>query len=784
MGAVVDVVEDTLEDFVAITTIILINMFPGEALILAYLCDECESFMSDQIGITLGWLGIEEEDVITVQMQDQLLIQDQDFYKNLMTQVAIEHQRTQKGIIDLLAVKSQGVRGSMNKYSSYGKSTFLDGEPTTTVNTVNIDESVVELAIETDTGENITVTSLSMRVPTETEWVGYNLTFTHDYNPTTGILIYTGVRYMVFSSTYNYGTGKYDVEIGRECIQTVTTTVTVTNIDATTDNVHTVVETIVTAYEGIISTTTNTTDVVVPIGTVSNSTNVVTTNIVVGTTLLYVDDFLPNLAYVAHYTIVGSSDEYYWIYFVGSGNAALDNARNYLTDLDMLPIVGLRSNATSITADKESTRYKQSKEILGFIGIDVDTMCESIDSNPNVDGIAAAYVYFGAELGSNDPIQAELIYATMEYIYDDPTLVTDGVHTIRVQEGNYNSSISWDEQERLTVSRTGVPVGTYEGGIGDIAIVEDVPDEEGNVIDTETKYRYYAWVRKQVTSSYYVEYRVYNVSAITLITKGAMYDTVFKVLSPDNTIVIPLSIYFLNKLTPIEQGVVFPQILRMVTYAADIQHLDYYQTEAFFNLIQVVVVIVAIVIFIFTWYTGGATSAAFMTAVEGLLIGMAIGYALQMLLAAVDNPYLKALIVVVAVIVAVYTNQFNGDMLKTVVFSADLLLTAVTQYADSILEGGFSALAMESQNFLEKAKEAEDKLNEYTDMIASVLSTEEVQRLSRMQEAKAYIEGFELQRYRASVDFMCNWDLVKSMKMNTNIYDYDQHYKVNVLSIG
>lgn len=770
MGGVASVVEDALDDFVAFTTIVLISMFPIESLILAYVCDDCEAFMSEQIGITLGWLGVEEEDIITVQMQDQLLIQDQNFYKNLMIQVAIEHQRTQKGIIDLLAVKSQGVRGSMNKYSSYGKSTFLDGEPTTTINTVSINDSVVETAIETDTGENITVTALSMRVPTETEWIGYNLTLAYDYNPTTGILIYTGVRYMVFSSTYNYSTGKYDVEIGRECVQTVTTTVTVTNIDATTDNVHTVVETVVTAYEGIVSATTNTTDVVVPIGTVSNSTNVVTTNIVVGTTLLYVDDFLPNVAYVAYYTIVGSSDEYYWIYFIGSGNTLLDKARNYLTDLDMLPIVELRRNATSITSNKESTRYKQSKEILGFIGIDVDTMCESIDSNPNASGVTAAYIYFGAELGSTDPIQAELIYATMEYIYDDPTLITGGVHNIRVQEGNYNSSISWDEQERLIVSRTGVLIGTYEGGIGSTSATG------GN--------RYYAWVRKQVTSAYYIEYRVYNVSAITLITKGAMYDTVFKVLAPGNTIVIPLSIYFLNKLTPIEQGVVFPQILRMVTYAADIQHLNYYQTEAFFNLIQIVVVIVAIVIFIFTWYSGGATSAAFMTAIENLLIGAVIGMALQMLLAAVDNPYLKALIVVVAVIVAIETGQFNGDMIKTVVFSADLLLTAVTQYADSILEGGFTALTIESQNFLEKAKEAEDKLNEYTDMIASVLSTEEVQRLSRMQEAKAYIEGFELQRYRASVDFMCNWDLVKSMKMNTNIYDYDQHYKVNVLSIG
>lgn len=780
--------EDIFDQIIVpLGTILLISMFPQEAIILAYTCDACESFMSEQIGITLGWIGIDDEDVISVQMQDQKLMEgNEEFYKNLMIQVAIEHQRSQMGIIDLLAIKSQGVRGSMNKYYKYGKDKYLYGEPTTTINTISIDPAAVDVAITTERGISVDVMDIEVRVPKEVEWVNYKLTALYGYNPTSQVMTYTGLKYTVSGFVYNYGTGKYDVAIGRECAQQVTTTKTVTNIDTTTDNVHTVVRTVVTAYDGVISDTTSASDLAVPIGTVTGSVVVVDSVVVIDPVTLYIASYVPAAAYVVRYTPTGSSDEYDWVYFIGGSDTALNAARNYLTDLSMLPIVELRSNSINVNADVNSTKYKQTKEILNIIGIDADTMIDNLNSNPDIGAVTAAYIYFGAELGSNDPIQSKLIYRMIEFMYYDPTLVNGSTHTIKVEEGVYNSSISWQRQERYTVTRTGVAVGTHEGGVSYDSMMEPVYDIDGvTILSYEEKKSFYAYVRRQETASSYVEYRLYNVSAITLIQKGAMYDVSISILEVGKVVVFPISTFFLNGLTPIEQGIVFPEVLRMVTYSADIQHLRYYQTAAFANLIQIVMVIVAIVIFIFTWWSGPTASIGFMSAVEGLLYGVVVAYALQQLLLMTDNPALKAVLIALVIAVMAYNGGGNIDYTSLATYTADMITTAVTQYSDQVLSVGYAALGAAAMAFSAEATIRQEEIDEANKTAnQSLLSTSEVERLTKIEDMKGYVEGVDLSRYKAGVDFMCNWDLVKSMSIHTDLYNYDKHFRLGVAGIS
>lgn len=767
MGNTISVLKGLVDDFIAVGTIILINMFPGEALILATICDECESFMSDQIRITLGWIGITPTDTVTVQMQDQKLISDTGFYKNLMVQVALAHQQTQMGIIDLLAVKSQGVRGSMSKYHNYGKKTYLDGEPTSTIDTIGVNIVAIDTAITTEVGVAIDVQQVKVKIPTETEWVSYKLTKLYGYNPTTQYLVYTDTyRYIMTGFVYNFITGFYDTTITREAVSTVTTDVVVTPIDATTDNVYTKVTTVITAYEGVVSTTITETNVTVAKGTVVNSTTVVVTNITINTTVLQIVSYSPRLSYVATYNHTGYTDTYYWIYMIGSGNTVLDNARNSLSKLDLLPIVELRSNSISIDSNKLSTRYIQSKKILSLIGIDVDTMLTALNGNSNISSVTSAYVYFGAELGSTNPLQAKLVYATLDYIYQDSALVTGAPHTIRVGEGNYNSAISWTEQTHTIVTRTGVPIGKCEGGTG---------------YDAGTM-KYYAWVRKQETSSQYVEYRVYNVSATTLITKGVMYDIAFRVLSDTQTIVMPMSIYFLKNFSPIEQAKLLPEILRMVTYAADIQHLKYYQTPEFMQLIQIVVVIIGIVLFILTLPAGGSGGYAWLAWAGGVLLALGAAYALQQLLLTIDNPQLRAIVAAIAVIAMAYaTGQIDSQSIYMIMGYS--LTAAVTSYYEASSENiaeSFQKLQQEDTAFQTERDKREAELTEKNNVMQSTLSVGEVQKLMKLEPTKAYIEGPELSIYRA-VSMQYDWGLLKGELMYKGAFDYDKYYRLGIV---
>ena len=707
MGGVISAIGDVFDDIVAVLTVTLMVAFPIESIILATVCDSCEEFMSDQWEKVLGWLGITDQDIIEVQMQDQKLMEgNEDFYKNLMTQVALEHQATQKGIIELLSTKSQGVRGSLQKYGRYGKDTFIDGLPDTSINVLSVDRDIVDKEIERILGYGIIITDLVVKVPKENEWVLFRMTELYNINQATLEFVYTSATWVMTGYYFDYTNGVYKV----------------------------------TAH--------------------LKSDTATTTTLNIGT-------FTPNVGYVVKYVKDGTSDEQYWVYFLNSGNLVLDKARSYLTDLEMLPIVELRRDTKNANADKTSTRYLQSKEILSYIGLDIDTMITNLESNPDISNVVAAYVYFGAEIGSNNPLQAKMVYSTLEYLWYDPTIVSGDQHQVKINEGSYNSSISWEKQERITEARTGVAVGTFEGGIGSTSAAG------GN--------KYYGWVRKQETETSYVEYRIWNVSAVTIIKKEGMHDAVLKVLAPGNTIVMPISQFFLSKFSPIEQGQLFPEILRLVTYAADVQHLKYYQTEAFFKLIKIVMYTIAVVIFVFTWYTGGGTFAAFVSAVENLLVGMAIGYALQLLLQQIDNPYLRATVAALVVFVAATYGGLGAGAQDVTVMTADMITSAVSNYCNAFNENiaeQFQDLSTEMAAFAKLLTARQDELEKLNEKMQALVDTGEVTKLANA-ETQGYIEGIDLKMYRA-VQMQYDWDLTKSMEPMTKIYDYDLHYRLNV----
>lgn len=786
MGAVVSILGVIIKDVTAVVTIVLIDMFPLETLILASICSKCEHFMSEQIGIILGWIGIKAEDVFTVQMQDQKLINDSNFHKNLIVQVALDHQRTQLGIMELVSIKSQSIRGSMTKYSQYGKRMFIDGEPDTTINTMSIDLPTVASAIQLEVGVPITLNSVVLRAPSEEEWISYHLSTLYAYNPAANMLHYTdGNRYILGSHIYNFTSGKFDITITRNCTSVTTITKVISVIDTTYDNVHTTTRKVITAYEGIVSDTSTSTNTSVFTGTVLASENSTTNNVQVNTTIVSINSFLPAVAYIAQYSVNSSGEPRVWLYFLGGSNVALNSARNYVTQLDMLPIVELRSNSTNIDVDKTSVRYVQSKKILSIIGIDVDTLLSAINSNGSIAGVSAAYVYFGTELGSNNPIHAKLIHNIMDYVYYDPTLVTGATHTIRVSEGNYNSSITWEKQERLTVNRTGVPVGTYEGGVSYESLWDITYATDGvTVLSSAEKRSYYGFSRKQVTQWAYVEYRVYNVSAATLIKKGAMHDMAINILNENSTIVIPMSIHFLKDFTAIEQGAMLPEVLRMVTYAGTVTHLNYYQTESFFKLVQVVVIIIAIVAFISSLPVGGSGGAAWLAFAEGVLMTMAVGFAIMKLLTYIDNPYIKVVVAMAIVAIMAANGYVELNAVNTMTITANIITEAVTQYSDNLLTAGYAALAVSSEAFnkaAESAKKILDAAN--ADLNSSALSTKEVQKITSLPDMKAYVEGYDLMRYKAGTDFMCNWELVKSMAPMVSLYDYDLHFRLGVVQL-
>ena len=800
MGKVLKVV-------VAVAVVLVASSMPIATLIGASVSDSFESFMSEQVGVVLGLFGIDDEDQVSVNVSDSLLFdQDDDTVANLLTQVALTHQKTDRGIIDILMESSNRARGSYTNYYNKGDTgAYSKGLPETNLRARTIPEEDILDIIDSIYVVSATALASSQGVPSKEEWTYFNLYEDYGYESSANEMVYTGVVYGVRDIEYNYIDDTYTVTLGRRSTVTTTTTVevvelfeyvttkvvttttiTVSSIDESYDNVNTTVTeqtTITGTATGIISDTTielSNIDEIVDVGTVVDSTsevveesveninyvdqvtttvevdrdvvegtiqesltstveevpidsveasvdvNTVTDNDYESTALVY-NAPAATAHFVTKYTTDGTNVRY-WIYEIGSGGyAALDDTNQYITSLEMLPIVSIRNNKTSLV--EGSTEYKEAEEILSTIGVDVGTMIEGIEENDDIEYIESAHIYFGVDPTVEDPIIAKAVYETFDYVYQDSDLY-DGEsssYLATIQEDKYNASLSWDSFGRSSVVGSIGSVGTYTNSV-EVDVVTKV-DSAGAEYTEDVDVLV---LRKQISETTYVEYRISYLVSTTFIKNGGFANVTAATLTSDKTLTIPISKFFINQFSGLEQLDLFTKSLRMAVYAIQVTHLRYYQTESFAKFIKVVMYIIAIVIFVFTWYTGGASSASFVAAVQSVLAGYAVSRAFVYLLNKTDNKIAQALLTVVAVAVASYTGDVNGAA-NVAFLSVNMLTTAVNVH----IEQGYSNLEDDMEKFQTDYEERQEELDEASED-ASVGDIEFIATLQKLPSVNEY----------------------------------------------
>lgn len=755
MSSVIDAIVDVFEAVVAITlTVTLIGP------ILSQFSDDFKDWYVDALAPLMSLLGIEDEDVISAEVTDQRLL-DNDTVKNLMTKIALDHQDTQKGIIELMSQYSQNARGSMTNYFTYGRDQYVNGLPNTNIKATTVQAAVYD-AIAAEYGVVVNKLTAYVKVPTKEEYLYYKMNKLYEYQTWANSLVYSDTYvYKVKYMDYNYGTDNYDITIYRDATEETEVTITITPYDATQDNKNTHTVVTVHALEGDIVVSDTSVDELIPIGTETDSYTTNTIDVEYGTTVFSVAAHAPKLNYVVTWYESNSSNVMYWCYEIGSGNTTLDNAQRYIAELDMMPIVELRNNKINVNNDPTSELYLDGKAMLDYVGIDIDMMIDNINQNPSIDQITNAYVYFGIDLKdvNESDVVAKLLYHTFEYLYDQNLVSTSTqTYSAYTTEGNYNSTMIWRQQIRTVVDGVIGAVGTYKGYTEQATLV----------------------LRKQETPEQYVEYRIVDIGSTVFIKEGGLYATVARQLN-NYSVIMPISRYIAETLSPIEQLEIFGRTLRYAIYSAEVTHLEWYQTSAFMNLIQIVIVIVAVVLFILTLPAGGSGAQAWLIFAGKVLASIAISYSLKLLLEQVDNPYIKAALSILAAIAMAWA--MNGFTFEGIdLMTADTLITAVTKFSETVtmvVESKMEDLMDASAAFATAAERAFKELNEKSDAMAGYLDTGFVAKLATT-DMNAYIEGVDLMRYRA-VDFQYQWDLLKGSTMYENIYDYDKYYRIGVV---
>lgn len=715
-------------------------------------------FIDTELEFIMGLFGIEAKDVISTSLTSQRILEDATVAK-LVTKCAIEEKREpNEGILTRLMAYSQTARGMYRKYYNYGENTFVDGLPETNIRSLVVDEEVIKSVIDDEYGIDCTIIESRLGSVTKEVFVSFMLQEDYGYTPYNNSMIYNGYLYKVSIIDYNYDTDQYDVTIrsfeNQTTTTTITTTVVVTNIDATTDNKKTTVTKrieLVGDVQGLVSDTTevlSVVDEVVPIGTAVDSessvVDIVTVNDVIwSTVVLHTVAYRATRYYTVKYWYSNIDEWYYWVYENGSGGyPVIDTLSKYISNLEMLPIITIRNATKNINEDTESERYKQSKAILSFIGLDIDTVTESISANPSIDNVEDCLVHFGLRPQDKSKVVSKALYNMFDFLYDSG-LNSEGSYIATFDESPFNAALKWSSQSRTAVS----------GVIGKLNYT------------THTTNGTTLTIRKQVAPEQYVEIVVTDLAIASFIDRAGMVGTVEIPLNNDN-FSIPLSYYFISKLSVFDQYELFNKTLLITLYSAQVTHLEWYETPEFGSLLKIIGIVLTVVTFGASAMAYGLVAAIAITAI-GMVIVIGATMLLKMIMRSTDNKFIQGLAMVLYVAAMVYGTGFGmpldaSQLVRMVTYFGTAMSSAATAIG-TYTEIQGAKLGTEKSIYEQKLKTAFEEVESRRDEFSSMFTVKEVTDMTTANSVSPYLYGVDAMMYRAinsqyAYDVMFDYD--------------------------
>lgn len=735
---------------------------------------------------SMGVLGIKDEDIVSTKVITQRIIADTAGFNASMTKLALLHQDDPNGsVIEHYVQIAQQMRGKLGVYFDKGKNNSK-GLPYTNIRSMVLPTTSVQTSVDTYAGETTIIESVKKAAPSKMEWVGFNLQDTHSYKPYTDKLLINTDWYTIKTVDYNYDTDVYDVYC--EYIETIkkvtttTTTITITNIDATNDNKNTTVtkHTVETSdVNGVISDTSteiSSVDETIPIGTESTSTSESATTSYIyntlATTTLTVASFVPELYAITKWYKASedSTQWYYWLYKIGEGTYPdIDTSSVSVGAMELMPIVTLRNNFVNTNADKTSTKYLESKELLEALGVDIDELTTGINDSPDIASVADAFVYLGVDLRDDTPEINKLVYETFSQLYEGSGLYSEedkanasegdnvtGGYSATIQEMPYNIVFGWKHQKKEIVAGSIGPVGTYEKSVSDNDLI----------------------MSKQTAPGYYTVYTMTSVTSVTFIDRQGVVGTIGKNLS--DGIDMPLGFFFLDSLDAAEQMRIFPYVLKLSIYAAQLIHLEWYETEAFASILKIISIIAAVIITIITLGAASTFGAFLISMAEMLVVGVAVGWAMNKLMESGAPDWLKAAGAIVLVVVSIWLGggRNTGEFLTatqltsavttasaSVVGTASAAVTGLANALNVYTQIKINDLNEEAQNFKSKADLRQQVIDDAFEHLKDGLDVTDIQWLMDKEYPEAYLRGPDAFMYRAKGEIQ---------------YDYAALYDYNV----
>ena len=375
----------------------------------------------------------------------------------------------------------------------------------------------------------------------------------------------------------------------------------------------------------------------------------------------------------------------YWIYPYSDPTYDLQAQQRVIDGLEVMPMAILRKDKTNIDTlyGTASNEYITTKLLMKRLDQDITAFLSAIATNPDQADIDDAYFNISMSPKDSHPLVSRLLYLSWyEMIVNQGLSSNVGEYTAKFSEGDIQNAIAWTQS------------------VFNSNVVGVVADEGAYTHAQEGKWLY---MRYQRTATNYDEIGLHNLSGMTAIEYDGYHEVALCALG-DDEFTIPLSHQVYNRLTPQEMMEVYQHLFRLDFNAVIIQHLEWYETEAFFELFEIFMVVITLITLGASSGVSFALDVLYTYAVSTLLGELIIFIADE-----TGNAALAALVGVVGGLLLSNPKMLNSQTL----LNAEVLIDSATEFAFTLqgLEAREDMIRMGEE--LERASaEAQERIDQ------------------------------------------------------------------------
>lgn len=353
----------------------------------------------------------------------------------------------------------------------------------------------------------------------------------------------------------------------------------------------------------------------------------------------------------------------YWMYQDNLGTyPALDAVfiTEPQTNGTFFPFTYFRYNKRSEVADKTTTRYKTSKKLVKYLGIDYDTVATAIDENPGITDVEQAMMTLAVPANTTNELERRYLFSFFEAMFQ-----ADGNQFISPTQAEMSAAL-WgntstartsliiqDARFKMVLSHGGIfkklvvgsigAIGSHDSGFFTTLVAQHYIDSETNKDVTHQISVPQHYYRRQISTNLYAEIQVSDLRMLYYIFGG--YFTTGDEL--DAILLIPLDRSITHTYSISDRETLYARSLHYVFNSRTVVVLAWYQQGWFGDLLQIAAIVVIIASFgsatgpmasLMAAVASGSTvliTAAVMAVLEHLLIGFLLGMAFKIFAKAV-----------------------------------------------------------------------------------------------------------------------------------------------------